>query len=582
MARVNRSAAAGVSDQIAGAYYHTVKIAIGAEGAFDGFLCDATPLPVRIVGSDITVNVTDLSGIDVTDRANRILGRVGVDILTSVANIATDTGLASVYARLGDGSTHVAVDSMPAISVSPDVTDRVGRLLGHVTVDNFPSVAGLTDTELRAAPVPVSGPVTDAQLRATAVPVSGTFWPATQPVSGTFWQATQPVSAAALPLPSGASTEATLAAIKAKTDNIDVALSTRAVTGLTDAQLRAAAVPVSGSFFQATQPVSGTFWQSVQPVSATALPLPTGAATEATLAAIKAKTDNLDVALSTRAVTGLTDTQLRAVPVPVSGSFFQATQPVSGTFWQATQPVSIAATVAVSGPLTDAQMRASAVPVSGAFFQATQPVSGTFWQSTQPISAAALPLPSGASTEATLAAIKAKTDNIDVALSTRAVTGLTDAQLRAAAVPVSGSFFQATQPVSIAATVAVSGPLTDAQLRAGAVPVSAAALPLPSGAATESTLSSVAAATVESALDLDAILARTPALGAAVKAASSPVNIASDQVVPTTVAGVATETTLQTVADSLSILTRETVRTRRVLEAVLVALERNGDHAGRG
>lgn len=31
---------------------------------------------------------------------------------------------------------------------------------------------GLTDTELRATPVPVSGPVTDAQLRATPVPIS--------------------------------------------------------------------------------------------------------------------------------------------------------------------------------------------------------------------------------------------------------------------------------------------------------------------------------------------------------------------------------------------------------------------------
>jgi hypothetical protein len=48
-----------------------------------------------------------------------------------------------------------------------------------------------------------------------------------------------------------------------------------------------------------------------------------------------------------------------AVTQPVSGTFWQATQPVSGTFWQATQPV--------SGPLTDAQLRASAVPVSGSF-----------------------------------------------------------------------------------------------------------------------------------------------------------------------------------------------------------------------
>lgn len=43
-----------------------------------------------------------------------------------------------------------------------------------------------------------------------------------------------------------------------------------AQTGLTDAQLRASAVPVSGTFFQATQPVS-----------AASLPLPTGAATSA-------------------------------------------------------------------------------------------------------------------------------------------------------------------------------------------------------------------------------------------------------------------------------------------------------------
>src|ERR1035438_6799152 len=39
--------------------------------------------------------------------------------------------------------------------------------------------------------------------------------------------------------------------------------------------------------------------------------------------------------------------------IPVTGTFWQATQPVSGTFWQATQPV------------------------SGTFWQATQPVSGT-------------------------------------------------------------------------------------------------------------------------------------------------------------------------------------------------------------
>lgn len=86
-----------------------------------------------------------------------------------------------------------------------------------------------------------------------------------------------------------------------------------------------------------------------------------GGATEVTLALIKAKTDNLDVALSTRGVTGITDTQMRATPVPVSGTVTVGNFP-------GTQPV--------SGPLTDGQLRASAVPVSGSFFQGTQPVSG--------------------------------------------------------------------------------------------------------------------------------------------------------------------------------------------------------------
>jgi hypothetical protein len=137
---------------------------------------------------------------------------------------------------------------------------------------------------------------------------------------------------------------------------------------------------------------------------------------------------------------GLTDTQLRASPVSVSGSVtvanLPATQQVSGSVavsnLPATQPVS--GTVAVSN-LPATQPVSGSVSVSN--FPASQAVSGTFWQATQPVSGP-----------------------------------LTDTQLRASAVPVSGTFFQATQPVSIASPVAVTGPLTDTQLRATAVPVS--------------------------------------------------------------------------------------------------------------
>jgi len=120
---------------------------------------------------------------------------------------------------------------------------NTGAIAGTVAVSNFPSGAGLTDTELRASPLAVTGnfyqatqPVsftwaglTDSQLRASpvgvavsgTVPVSGTFWQATQPVSFTWAGLTDaqlratavPVSAASLPLPTGAATETTLATI---------------------------------------------------------------------------------------------------------------------------------------------------------------------------------------------------------------------------------------------------------------------------------------------------------------------------------------------------------------------------------
>lgn len=188
---------------------------------------------------------------------------------------------------------------------------------------------------------------------------------------------------------------------------------------------------------------------------------------------------------------GLTDAELRATPVPVSGTFWQATQPVSGTFWQTIQPTSISQTgtnndvdanitnssIAVTGTFWPATQ-----PVSGTFWQATQPVSGTFWQATQPISAATLPLPTGAATETTLGTRLAEATfttripvngqgtmaaSVPVVIASNQsavpVSGpLTDAQLRATPVPVSGT----VTANAGSGTMAVSGPLTDAQLRA--------------------------------------------------------------------------------------------------------------------
>ena len=146
------------------------------------------------------------------------------------------------------------------------------------------------------------------------------------PVVGAFFQTTQPVSG-------------TVTA-NAGTGTMAVSLATAPTT------------PVTGTFFQTTQPVSGTVAISnmvAQGLTDTQLrltPVPVS---------------------GTVSTGGLTDTQLRAAAVPVSGSFFQATQPVSGSFFQTTQPVSLA-----TAPTT--------------------PVTGTFWQATQPVSLATLPV----------------------------------------------------------------------------------------------------------------------------------------------------------------------------------------------
>lgn len=247
----------------------------------------------------------------------------------SVTLDASDVEIGGVEIKDGNSDTRAKVRSD-----APDAADNglVVRNIpsGTQAVSGTVSVIGaLTDTQLRASAVPVSGPLTDAQLRASAVPIS----------------------AASLPLPSGAATnqavvnlydlisveidpklgniEQFTAAIVTNTSDIETLLSGNlSVIGpLTDAQLRASAVPISG-----TVAISGSVGV-------------TGPLTDTQLRA------------SAVPVSGpLTDTQLRASAVPVSG-------PLTDTQLRAT-PVPVSGTVTASGPLTDAQLRASAVPVS--------------------------------------------------------------------------------------------------------------------------------------------------------------------------------------------------------------------------
>lgn len=96
-------------------------------------------LVVNADGS-ISVVMSGLSAIDVTDRSARLLGHVVVDNfpLTQVVS-----GTLDVSDRASRLVGHVAVDNFPLfqpVTGAVDVTDRAARILGHAVVDNFPVV----------------------------------------------------------------------------------------------------------------------------------------------------------------------------------------------------------------------------------------------------------------------------------------------------------------------------------------------------------------------------------------------------------------------------------------------------------
>lgn len=133
---------------------------------------------------------------------------------------------------------------------------------------------------------------------------------ASLPVTGTFWQATQPVSAASLPLPTGASTEATISTLNGKfllagstsasnetlTERIKVDGSLRLldIAQTSGSQLvTAKGDQTSGMWVNVKNTpavtLASTTLTGTSAISAASLPLPTGASTETTLAALNTK-----------------------------------------------------------------------------------------------------------------------------------------------------------------------------------------------------------------------------------------------------------------------------------------------------
>jgi hypothetical protein len=359
----------------------------------------------------------------------------GATALVDGTDLTTAATVTASHALKVDGSGATQPVSVASLPLPAGAATSAGQTVGNTSLSSIDAKTPTLGQASAAASVPVVLPA--AQL-ATLTPPSS--------VGVNNFPATQAVSVAALPLPAGASTEATLSALNGKVTAVN--------TG---------AVVVSSSA------------------------LPTGASTEATLALIKAKTDNLDVLLSTRtkpadaqtvsgtvtanAGTGTMAVSAASLPLPTgaSTSARQDTGNTSLASVDAKTPALGQALAASSVPvvLTAAQL-ATLTPVSTVAvsnFPATQPVSGT-------VSVSNTAFTANAGTNLNTSALALDATLTGGAQRTKLTDGTNNAAVKAAStaalaadpalvvavspnnsVAVTGAFFQATQPVSVAATL---------------------------------------------------------------------------------------------------------------------------------
>lgn len=221
--------------------------------AFGELALDDTVVALKTVSDNILVAVEGLSTVVSLLESKTI--KVDTDHVV-VENMPATQEVSLTATSLAALET-VAVSNFP-------VTQTIA---GEVTVANI-GAQGLTDAQLRSADVKVtldgegvaisnqlSQPITDSQLRSSDVKVTldGEQVAVTGALTDTQLRAAAvPISVSSLPIPEGAALESTLLALKSAVDSLSakVVLSdtgnvTLANPGLTDSELRASAIPVS-------------------------------------------------------------------------------------------------------------------------------------------------------------------------------------------------------------------------------------------------------------------------------------------------------------------------------------------------
>ncbi len=258
------------------------------------------------------------------DAANALLTTI------SGKDFATQTTLAAILAKI-IASPATAANQVTEIASLASIDTK---LTNPLPISGTVVTGGLTDTQLRATPVPVSGSLTttpsgtqDVDIVANSVGLATAVLQTQPGVDIGDVTINNASGGAAVNIQDGGNS------ITVDNANLDTALSTLNTsinTLLKPANTLAAITAITNVVHvddnAGSLTVDGTFWQATQPISAIALPLPTGAATSAnqttelvSLASIDAKLTS-PIVVDTGLTPGLTDAELRATPVPISGT----------------------------------------------------------------------------------------------------------------------------------------------------------------------------------------------------------------------------------------------------------------------
>ena len=460
----------------------------------------------------VTANLGTLGGAATAANQTASYGTAGSPASTVVSVQGVPSGTAVVVSAAA-----LPLPTNAAEETGGNLAVIAGAVSSSVVQSNVKQVGGTAASTGAGAVGSGSQRVAVAQdvttLAGSAPGTAGTPSVNVVSVQGVSSGTAVPVSATALPLPTGAATQTTLAAVLSalgtpmQNSGGSVTANLGTLGGAATAANQTSVQGTAGSPASTVVSVQGVSGGAAVPVSAASLPLPSGAATAANQEVTVAGSS----ALSAQAVQGVTGgvalpVSATALPLPtnaaqetggnlatiagaVTSSVVQTnmkqvngvtTLAGAGAVGTGAQRVAIGqdtTTVAGSAPGTAGSPSTNVVSVQGV-------TSGT----AVPVSAAALPLPSGAATAANQTVVQGTAGSPATAVvSVQGVSGGTSLPVSAAALPLpSGAATAANQTVVQGTAGSPASTVLSVQGVSGGTPtpVSASSLPLPTGAAT--------------------------------------------------------------------------------------------------